>query len=161
MRGLIGKKVGMTSVFDEIGRSIPVTVVEVPASVITQIKTVEKDGYNAVQLANFDRKDKLIANISKLKLEDIVEFYKEYNTTSKLKITDPCLTKYEKTRILGIRIKQLNNNCKPFVSIGENIIDNFIIANKELEEKKLPFIIQRPIPNNTFEYWKLQDLEII
>ena len=62
MRGLIGKKVGMTSVFDEIGRSIPVTVVEVPASVITQIKTVEKDGYNAVQLANFDRKDK---NVSK------------------------------------------------------------------------------------------------
>ena len=62
MRGLIGKKVGMTSVFDEIGRSIPVTVVEVPASVITQIKTEEKDGYNAVQLANFNRKDK---NVSK------------------------------------------------------------------------------------------------
>lgn len=62
MRGLIGKKVGMTSVFDEIGRSIPVTVVEVPASVITQIKTVDKDGYNAVQLANFDKKDK---NVSK------------------------------------------------------------------------------------------------
>ena len=52
----------MTSVYDEIGRSIPVTVIEVPASVITQIKTVEKDGYNAVQLANFDRKNK---NVSK------------------------------------------------------------------------------------------------
>ena len=62
MRGLIGKKIGMTSVYDEIGRSIPVTGIEVPASVITQIKTVEKDGYNAVQLANFDRKNK---NVSK------------------------------------------------------------------------------------------------
>lgn len=62
MRGLVGKKVGMTSVFDEIGRSIPVTVVEVPTAVITQIKTEEKDGYNAVQLASFDRKEK---NISK------------------------------------------------------------------------------------------------
>ncbi len=62
MRGLIGKKVGMTSVFDEIGRSIPVTVVEVPAAVITQIKTEEKDGYNAVQLSSFDKKEK---NISK------------------------------------------------------------------------------------------------
>ena len=41
MRGLVGKKVGMTSVFDEIGRSIPVTVVEVPAAVITQIRTEE------------------------------------------------------------------------------------------------------------------------
>ena len=62
MRGLVGKKIGMTSVFDEIGRSIPVTVVEVPAAVITQIKTEEKDGYNAVQLASFERKEK---NLSK------------------------------------------------------------------------------------------------
>lgn len=62
MRGLIGKKIGMTSVFDEIGRSIPVTVVEVSAAVITQIKTEETDGYNAVQLSSFDRKEK---NISK------------------------------------------------------------------------------------------------
>ncbi len=62
MRGLVGKKVGMTSVFDEIGRSIPVTVVEVPAAVITHIKTEEKDGYNAVQLSSFDKKEK---NVSK------------------------------------------------------------------------------------------------
>jgi DNA-directed RNA polymerase subunit K/omega len=75
--------------------------------------------------------------------------------------TIPILTKYEKTKILGLRVKQLNNNSKPYISVNENIIDNYIIANKELEEKKLPFIIQRPIPNNTFEYWKLQDLEII
>ena len=58
MRGLVGKKVGMTSVFDEIGRSIPVTVVEVPAAVITGIKLEEKDGYNAVQLSSFNKKDK-------------------------------------------------------------------------------------------------------
>lgn len=62
MRGLVGKKIGMTSVFDEIGRSIPVTVVEVPAAVITQIKTEENDGYNAVQLSSFDKKEK---NVSK------------------------------------------------------------------------------------------------
>ncbi len=52
----------MTSVFDELGRSIPVTVVEVPAAVITQIKTEENDGYNAVQLSSFDKKEK---NVSK------------------------------------------------------------------------------------------------
>lgn len=62
MRGLVGKKIGMTSVFDEIGRSIPVTVVEVQAAVITQIKTEETDGYNAVQLSSFDKKEK---NVSK------------------------------------------------------------------------------------------------
>ena len=61
MRGLIGKKIGMTSVYDEIGRSIPVTVIEVPASVLTQIKTEESDGYNAVQLANFNKKNKSVS----------------------------------------------------------------------------------------------------
>ena len=58
MSGLIGKKVGMTSVFDELGRSIPVTVVEVPAAVITQIKTEDDHGYNAVQLSSFDKREK-------------------------------------------------------------------------------------------------------
>lgn len=62
MSGLVGKKIGMTSVFDDYGNSIPVTVVEVPASVITQIKTEETDGYTAVQLSSFDRKAK---NVSK------------------------------------------------------------------------------------------------
>jgi len=62
MSGLIGKKVGMTSIFDELGRSIAVTVIEVPACTITQIKTEERDGYKAVQLAAFDKKKK---NISK------------------------------------------------------------------------------------------------
>ena len=75
--------------------------------------------------------------------------------------TLPILTKYEKTRVLGIRLKQLNNNNAPYINVGENIIDNFIIANLELEQKKLPFIIERPLPNNTFEYWKVQDLEIL
>ena len=75
--------------------------------------------------------------------------------------TIPILTKYEKTKILGLRVKQLNNNSKPFLDLADKILDNFIIANMELQEKKLPFIIQRPIPNGSFEYWKLQDLEIL
>lgn len=62
MSGLIGKKVGMTSIFDELGRSIPVTVIEVEPCTITQIKTKEKDGYEAVQVAAFDKKPK---NVSK------------------------------------------------------------------------------------------------
>jgi len=58
MSGLIGKKVGMTSVFDELGRSIPVTIIEIDPCVITQIKTDETDGYNAVQLAAFNKREK-------------------------------------------------------------------------------------------------------
>ena len=75
--------------------------------------------------------------------------------------TIPILTKYEKTKIIGIRVKQLNNGSKPFINVSENIIDSFIIANKELSLKKLPFIIERPMPNNISEYWKLEDLEIL
>jgi large subunit ribosomal protein L3 len=58
MPGLIGKKIGMTSVFDEQGRNIPCTVIEVGPCTVTQIKTIEKDGYRAVQLAYDDKKEK-------------------------------------------------------------------------------------------------------
>ena len=50
MKGLIGRKVGMTQVYDESGRVVPVTVVEAGPCVVTQVKTPEKDGYSAVQL---------------------------------------------------------------------------------------------------------------
>lgn len=76
-------------------------------------------------------------------------------------VTVPILTKYEKTRILGLRLTQLNKGAKPFVETKNKIIDNNIIAQKELKEKKLPFIIMRPLPNGKREYWKLNDLEII
>lgn len=60
MKGLIGKKVGMTNIFDESGRNIPVTVIEVEPAVVLQVKTVENDGYNAVQLGAFDKKAKSV-----------------------------------------------------------------------------------------------------
>ena len=49
MKGILGKKIGMTQVFTTNGRLIPVTVIEVQPNIVTQIKTVETDGYNAVQ----------------------------------------------------------------------------------------------------------------
>jgi large subunit ribosomal protein L3 len=58
MPGLVGKKIGMTSVFDEQGKNIPCTVIEVGPNVVTQIKTVDHDGYNAVQLSFDEKKEK-------------------------------------------------------------------------------------------------------
>ena len=58
MKGILGKKVGMTQVFTKEGKLIPVTVVEVEPNVVTQIKTVEKDGYDAIQLATETIKEK-------------------------------------------------------------------------------------------------------
>ena len=75
--------------------------------------------------------------------------------------TVPFLTKYEKARVLGERAKQLNAGAKPFVNVEETLIDGYLIAEKELEERKMPFIIKRPITNGGCEYWKLEDLEML
>ena len=75
--------------------------------------------------------------------------------------TIPLLTKYEKTKILGMRVKQLNNGAPSYIVNNEKTIDNYVVALIELEQKKIPFIIQRPLPNNNFEYWKLHDLDIL
>ena len=58
MSGLIGKKIGMTSIYDENGKNLPCTVIEAGPCVVTQVKTNEVDGYNAVQLGFTDKNDK-------------------------------------------------------------------------------------------------------
>ena len=58
MSGLLGKKIGMTSIFDENGKNIPCTVIEAGPCVVTQVRTKEVDGYSAIQLAYEDKKDK-------------------------------------------------------------------------------------------------------
>ena len=59
MKGILGRKIGMTSVFAKNGKLIPVTVIEVEPNIVSQIKTKEKDGYDAIQLAAFDKREKL------------------------------------------------------------------------------------------------------
>jgi large subunit ribosomal protein L3 len=76
MSGLIGKKLGMTSVFDAAGNHVAVTVIEVEPNVVTQIKTEENDGYTALQLSAFSRKEK---NTSKA----LKGHFAKANTTSK------------------------------------------------------------------------------
>ena len=75
--------------------------------------------------------------------------------------TIPFLTKYEYTRVIGQRAKQINSGAKPFVKIPENVIDGVIIAEIELAQKRIPFIIRRPFPGGGCEYWNLKDLEMI
>ena len=62
MPGLLGKKIGMTSVFSADGKNVPCTVIEVGPCVVTQVKTVEKDGYAAVQLGFEEKKEKHTSN---------------------------------------------------------------------------------------------------
>jgi DNA-directed RNA polymerase subunit K/omega len=82
------------------------------------------------------------------------------NIIDDLHRTSPILSKYEYSRILGQRAMQLESGSKPYIRVDPNIIDGYIIATQELQQKKIPVIIRRPI-GNTFEYWKLQDLELL
>jgi DNA-directed RNA polymerase subunit K/omega len=75
--------------------------------------------------------------------------------------TIPFLTKYERARVLGQRAKQIETGARPLVKVPETIVDSYVIAELELQQKRIPFIIRRPFPNGGCEYWNLKDLEII
>jgi DNA-directed RNA polymerase I, II, and III subunit RPABC2 len=75
--------------------------------------------------------------------------------------TIPFMTKFEKARVLGQRAKQINSGATPFVKVPENVIDGYLIAELELKQKRVPFIIRRPLPNGGSEYWSIKDLEDI
>jgi len=75
--------------------------------------------------------------------------------------TLPILTRYEKAKIIGLRAKQINNGAQVFIDVPHNMIEGLSIAEKELEAKKVPFIIRRPLPNGGSEYWKVSDLEML
>ena len=73
----------------------------------------------------------------------------------------PYLTLFEKTKILGFRANQLAQGARPLVEFHKSITDVLDIARLELEQKRLPFIIKRPMPDGTFEYFRLSDLILI
>jgi len=81
MPGLVGKKVGMTSIFDENGVNVPCTVLEVGPCVVTQVKTKESDGYKALQIAFDEKKEKNTPNAMK-------GHFKKANTTPKRKVVE-------------------------------------------------------------------------
>jgi len=85
----------------------------------------------------------------------------EGNIIDPMHKTLPFLSRYEKARILGERAKQIDNGAKAFVEVDENVIDGYLIAVKEFEMKKIPFIIKRPLPNGTVEYWRFSDLIVL
>ena len=83
------------------------------------------------------------------------------NVVDPLHKTIPFLTKYEKTRVLGQRAKQLNAGSKSYVVVPDHVSDGFIIAQMELAQKRIPFIIERPVNGGGCEYWRVRDLEVL
>ena len=83
----------------------------------------------------------------------------------KPRVTREFYTKYEYTALLATRIEQLEDGAKPLVSLeGLKTSDpRFVefVARREIEQRKLPFLIRRQLPNGTSEYWSTQDLEML
>ena len=75
------------------------------------------------------------------------------------RVTTPYLTKYERARLLGTRALQLSFNAPVMVAL-EGEVDPLTIAEKELRERRVPFIIRRFLPDNTYEDWTLAELEV-
>ncbi len=160
------------------------------AKLTTELPDSESDDNQIVQSNNLtlvdsddDSDDEALDN--KFEIEGLNEFLSDYHPESKqhnydeiyalskvvrdangiiiddLHRTLPIMSKYEKTRILGQRAKQLNSGNKPFINVPKNVMDGYLIAQEELRQKKLPFIIRRPLPNGGSEYWRIKDLELL
>jgi len=92
MSGLLGKKVGMTSIFDANGKNVPVTVIEAGPCIVTQIRTIENDGYEAVQLSFAEKKEKNTSNPMK-------GHFAKAGTTPKRKVSE--FTRFEHRKTFG------------------------------------------------------------
>ena len=75
--------------------------------------------------------------------------------------THPFMSRYEITHLLGLRAKQIEHGAPPLITVPSNIMDGYQIARLELQNKKIPFIIKRPLPGNKYEYWHARDLEVL
>ena len=107
MPGLLGKKIGMTSVFSADGKNVPCTVIEAGPCVVTQVKTVEKDGYEAVQLAFGEKKEK---NTTKA----MQGVFKKAGTTPKRHLAE---FKFDEELNLGDTVTVEIFNDTPFVDV--------------------------------------------
>ena len=74
--------------------------------------------------------------------------------------TSQYLNKYEKTIVIAERAQQIAEGALPLISNPENYENIYEIVMEELKQKKIPFIIKRPL-NNSYEYWKLEDLKVL
>lgn len=123
------------------------------------LQKIEKDTHSSI-IKEY-HPEMIVHNRDEIKTSCHIVRNSQGNIIDPLHKTIPFVTSYERARVIGERAKQIEAGAKPFIEVSSNMIDGYLIALKEFENKKIPFIIQRPLPNGTSEYWKLSDLEII
>lgn len=97
--------------------------------------------------------------MTKVVIEDYTDIIKKYDPSKN--ITRNFLSKYEKTKIIGMRAEQLARNAQAYVEFDKNNFDPIEVAEKELEARKLPFMVCRTLANGEKEYWRLDDMIIL
>ena len=75
-------------------------------------------------------------------------------------VSYPFLNQFEKTKVLSFRASQLAQGNKPYIAVPDTVSDVYTIAKMELKERKLPYLIKRPLPDGDYEYWRINDLII-
>ena len=73
----------------------------------------------------------------------------------------PFITLYERTKVLSMRASQLARGAQPFIDVPDYLTDVYEVAKAELEAKRLPYILKRPLPDGNYEYWRLADLMVL
>lgn len=123
------------------------------------LQKIDKDTQSSI-VQNY-HPEMIVHNHDEIKTSCQIVRDSQGNIIDPLHKTLPFVTCYEKARVIGERSKQIEAGAKPFIEVASNVIDSYLIALEEFEKRKIPFIIQRPLPNGQSEYWKLSDLEII
>ena len=147
-----------------ISEALPEMDINQSNNLIVDTSSDEEDEDNILDIQNIInsmKKNNQIKNNTEIKMLCKVKRNKDGKIIDKYHTTLPILSKYEKTRIIGQRAKQIENGSAPFIEIKNNIIDTLLIAEEELKQKKIPIIIKRPLPNGTNEYWPLKELQLI
>ena len=95
------------------------------------------------------------------------EIWVDYSDTIRKKllkgekpVSYPFLNQFEKTKVLSFRASQLAQGSRPYIEVPDNVTDVYTIAKMELTQKKLPFILKRPLPDGDYEYWRLSELMV-
>lgn len=99
--------------------------------------------------------------VSEAAPSDLTTSLRENSVLDSRHKTYPFLTNYEKTKCISFRASQINNGAKPYVLVPPGMNDSYQIAKMELEQKRLPFIMKRPLPDGNFEVWRLSDLLVL
>ena len=100
---------------------------------------------------NIDSEDEYIEEI------DNTDWHYEVNKRER--ITKPFMNKYEKAKVLGTRAMQISRNAPIFVKLQAQDSDPLLIAEKELRERKIPFVIRRHLPDGKYEDWEVSELD--